>query len=493
MKPFYSTIAALTIAIPGVLTLSEAPALSFSITRNNLSSQLLNNLLGNTTGLSNFDIQLVGDGRAFGTFQNDPFGLNSGVVMSTGKVTDLVGKNISDGGFSPGTSIPLTFTKLPGNAGIPPFPTGVYYADLSSIGVDINSITIADSGSGVGGAGGKLSGFDLDAIKFSNILATSATEVNALVGLDVFDFSPGRTFFTPGNQRPSVNPPVQRDLFGTINGNVNNAVATLDSFDADGSIATFSGAVSLGDGGKIGFNLKSTIPQGNPLYLYIGESADNGEVAAGNISVSNRPISGLSDLSTDFGLPGAFNDTISLQIDFDVDDTVDQLFFQYVFGSEELVEYGGSAFNDAFSLELNGFNLATLSDAATVNINNLAPSSFGSYHPDLIYNPVGTGPASNITKLDGYTKPLIFVGDLEKNARNSLVITLKDTRDGLLDSAVFLKGGTFGTVRPPDIDGGTARVPEPSFVLGLLSFAALGAASVLKQQWKQNIPRYKSE
>src|SRR4028118_1293270 len=101
--------------------------MAFTITQNNLGIQLLNNLLGNTAGLSNFSVRLTGDGRAFGTFSDDPFGLGSGVVLSTGKVADLAGTNAADGGFSPGESMPLTFAKLTGTTGGSPAGTAVYY------------------------------------------------------------------------------------------------------------------------------------------------------------------------------------------------------------------------------------------------------------------------------------------------------------------------------------------------------------------------------
>jgi hypothetical protein len=293
MRVCLKTSTALVAAITAVFSFCKEPAIAFTITRNNISSQLLTNLLGNTTGLSNFTISLTGDGRAFGTFQNDPFDLTSGIVLSTGRVIDLSGAN------------------------------------------------------------------------------------------------------TKSNHR--------------------------------------------------------------------------------------------SDLSTDFGLTGSPGDSISLQMSFDANSTAEKLYFQYVFGSEEFVEFGGNKFNDSFKLTLNGFNYARLSNGATVNINNLVPAPNGIYHPDFINNPVGTGPASAITKLDGYTKPLLFEAPLIKNARNTLVINVQDLTDGIYDSAVFLKGGTLGTVRPPDIgggeNGGNSRVPEPSSVLGLLSFAVLGAVCMLKKQW----------
>lgn len=435
----------------------------FTVTQNNLGIQLLNNLLGNTAGLSNFSVRLTGDGRAFGTFSDDPFGLRSGVVLSTGKVVDLVGTNAADGGFSPGESVSLNFTKLAGITGSPTASaTAVYRADLSGIGFDLRSISIQDSGSGAGGASGQFSGFDLDGIKFSRSLITNAADINALPSLNVFDFSPASTVLVPGTQRPGDF--AAPDLLGTVNGSVNNAFATLSDFDAYAFADAPNGLVSLGDGGRIGFDLTSPIATSSqPLYLYIGEGGDNGEVAAGQISVSNRPLSGLSDLSTDFGIPGEENDTIAMEIQFDADASTQQVFFQFVFGSEELVEYGG-LFNDAFRLELNGFNLAALSDGSEVTINNLVPSPFLGYNPDFIYSPVGTGTTSDRTRLDGFTKPLTFVGDVEPNTRNTLTITLQDNRDGLIDSAVFLRAGTLSIDPPVTVinPGGSTTIDIPT-------------------------------
>ncbi|MBE9226400.1 PEP-CTERM sorting domain-containing protein [Phormidium sp. LEGE 05292] len=250
--------------------------MAFTVTQNNNSSDLLNALLGTTSGLSNFSVTTTGNAAAFGTFSDDPFGLTKGIVLSTGKVVDIPGVN------SPGT-----------------------------------------------------------------------------------------------------------------------------------------------------------------------------------------------DLSTDFGSPGATDDLAQLDINFDADSTADKVFFQYVFGSEEFKEYGGSVYNDSFELLLNGVNLAKLSDGQTVAVNNLATSPTGPFHPDYIDNPAGPG---TLTKLDGYTKTLTFEGLLNKNAKNTLSIKIKDVSDGILDSAVLLKGGTLGTVKP---------VPEPASTLGLLALGAMGAGSMLKRKQQQ--------
>ncbi|MEQ8960629.1 MAG: choice-of-anchor L domain-containing protein, partial [Coleofasciculus sp. C2-GNP5-27] len=125
-----------------------------------------------------------------------------------------------------------------------------------------------------------------------------------------------------------------------------------------------------------------------------------------------------ADLSTDFdpqgplgetGYEGFQGDSITLELSFDADSTVDKVFFEYVFGSEEFVEFGGTEFNDSFEMWLNGESLALLSDNQPVTINNLVPDPNDptSYHPDFIYNPVRS---SVNTRLDGYTKNLTFEG-----------------------------------------------------------------------------------
>lgn len=268
-------IAALTATLTTAMSLLAAPAMAFSVGATNNIESLKNNLLGsNTAGLSNFSLSITGDARAFGIFTDDPFGLTSGVVMSTGKVTDLPGTNLDD----------------------------------------------SDTGT---------------------------------------DFPPS-------------------------------------------------------------------------------------DVADGDLS--------------------------ELNLSFFADSTAEKLFFKYVFGSEEFLEYGGTSYNDSFELLLNGTNFAQLTDGKTVTINNLVPNSGdrSTDHPDYINNPSFTGLAANIIQLDGYTKVLGFEGLLNKNQTNVLTIRVQDMGDGIYDSAVFIQGNV-GTVDPE-------AVPEPMTVGGLMAGGAMLAA-----------------
>jgi hypothetical protein len=189
-----------------------------------------------------------------------------------------------------------------------------------------------------------------------------------------------------------------------------------------------------------------------------GQNTEDGKLITSNTNL-------LGDLSTYF-VDEDTPDLVSLEISFDADQTASKLFFQYVFGSEEFLEYGGSGFNDSFELLLNGTNLAKLSDGKDVTINNLVLKPGGPFHSDYINNPVGS---SIPTKLDGFTRTLTFEGLLLQNARNTLTINIQDVGDGQLDSAVFLKGRSLGTALPP----GTEKVPEPGLAIASLVMGGL--------------------
>jgi len=241
-----------------------------------------------------------------------------------------------------------------------------------------------------------------------------------------------------------------------------------------------------------------------------------------------------NDLSTDFDPQspsyeqreiGMQGDNFTLELHFDVNDTAEKLFFQYIFGSEEFVEFGGTEFNDSFEMLLNGTNLAKLSDGQQVTINNLVPDPQNPdlYHDDYVNNPAELNIAN--TRLDGFTKLLTFEGLLEQNSRNTLTIKIRDEGDGSFDSAVFVKGKSLGTKPPqlnaqpepnddpsdesplpsddpvtyPGTDPGTLfppddpepqSVPEPSGLLGLLGVATLGVRTMLRRKHKAHLPEH---
>jgi len=186
-------------------------------------------------------------------------------------------------------AVPVTLAKLTGLTGGTLANTGVYKADLSSIGLaTILSVSISDNSSGLGGAPGQFSGFDLDAIKLSTTDCADAACASAAAGLSLFDFISG-TNFTPGLQRA----PADAKLFGTDAAGTaaDNLVATLGLFDGESTTAIPGafGFLSMGDNGVIDFNLTAAASTAG-LFVYIGEVGDNGEVAASNITVRDTTV-----------------------------------------------------------------------------------------------------------------------------------------------------------------------------------------------------------
>ncbi len=183
---------------------------------------------------------------------------------------------------------PVTFTKLTGVTGAPGgAATAVFKADLTTAGLSaISSLSISDSGVIGGSAPGQFSGFDLDAILISTVDCATAACAAALVPSVGISFGSGD--FSPGTQTAPTDP----KLFGTdaAGTGLDNMVATLGAFDGFSSTLTPAGFISLGVNGSIAFNLLSTVMITGPLFLYIGEVGDNGELAAGGIEVSDAPI-----------------------------------------------------------------------------------------------------------------------------------------------------------------------------------------------------------
>ena len=419
-------------------------------------------------------LTLEGDAAAFGTFNGDPFGLGHGIVLSTGDVENLAGKNLIDGGLKIAKPLDLHFVKIGTNGS-----NTIYRADLTNLGFDLNSIRLNDHSGGKGGSGGTASGFDLNALALSHTrLDTLASGANLdlaslLPRIDAFSFDAANVVFAPGTQRPPSggysNGP---DLEGSVNGLPDFNSATLDKFE--------SGFVTLGDGGALGFNLSQPVSTKAPLYLYVAEAGANGETLTTGFTASSDRLTTPADLSTDLGKPGV--DHVALTYAFmpanalGVPDlSVNEVVFDFVFFSEELVEYAQSGFNDNFKITLNGVNLAQLSDGSAASIDTLySPAANGNaasdihhlrtdtINSDFIYNPVGTGPAAGQTRADGYSKVLHFKGTINPGVENVLKVEVNDVRDGLLDSGILIRGGSFvgHSVNSFYADGGAQHLLE---------------------------------
>jgi uncharacterized repeat protein (TIGR01451 family) len=165
---------------------------------------------------------------------------------------------------------------------------------------------------------------------------------------------------------------------------------------------------------------------------------------------------GDSDLDT---LSGYFTlDAAILEFEFEAAAGADKVYFSYVFGSEEYNEFVYSEFNDVFAFYVNGVNYATV-EGSPVSINTINNGQWGvptlpanpSYY---INNDPWTGdyygytvPVDDLiyTEMDGFTVKLVFEAPINPGS-NTMKLAIADTSDGILDSWVFIEGGSFGII-----------------------------------------------
>ena len=85
-----------------------------------------------------------------------------------------------------------------------------------------------------------------------------------------------------------------------------------------------------------------------------------------------------------------------------------------------------------------------------------------------------------LVNLGGFTQVFSFVAPVNPNVTNHMHLSIADTSDAVLDSAVFIAGGTLsvcgGPNQPPCNGGGGGTVPEPGTLL-LLGAAGLAATA----------------
>lgn len=394
-------------------------------------------------------LTIEGYGESFGVFQGDPFGLGEGVIISTGRVADLAGKNLVDGGRQPAQTTELVFEDL-GMTG----SSRIYRANLTGLGFDINSLKLGDSGSGFGGSPGSASGFDIDSVVLSRSKVDSFADYaafNSMSKLNVLSFTVADTEFVGGTLRPATD---DTDLLSTVNGLPDFGRATLGLLDSAGTIAS-PGFLSMGDGGSLGLDLTETVSTEEPLYLYIAEVGGNGETINSGFTATAGRLDAPNDLSTDLGFAGGEDDTAALVYRFNArksDTTATKVSFDFVFFSEEFAEFAQSEFNDKFKITLNGVNMTMTSSGAFGSVSTIfAPpgqqsgsSIYGFYTEDVesdyIANPVEDGPLRNKIRADGFTRTLTFTGEIDPGQTNELRIEVSDTGDGLLDSGLMISG-----------------------------------------------------
>lgn len=149
------------------------------------------------------------------------------------------------------------------------------------------------------------------------------------------------------------------------------------------------------------------------------------------------------------------------QLDFDFTSAGGNVFFNYVFASEEYNEFTNSQFNDTFTLKVDGVNIALIPNTTTVvqinTVNGGNPFGVNASNPQYYVNndPSDGGPFFNI-QYDGFTK-VFTAGTTVGAGTHHMEFFITDLGDSALDSAVFVQAGSFSEDQTP--------VPLPATLL----------------------------
>ncbi|MGB1263816.1 MAG: choice-of-anchor L domain-containing protein [Cognaticolwellia sp.] len=251
------------------------------------------------------------------------------------------------------------------------------------------------------------------------------------------------------------------DLVDNILGSGITTSNLLNIGDAN-AFGTFTGGLSAG----IGFDSGIMLATGD-VNNAVGPNTEDD-------ITTNFGTAGDTDLTAIAG--GATFDAAILTFDF-ISDGGD-LFFNYVFASEEYNEFVNEGFNDVFAFFLDGSNIALIPGTSTpVAIDTVnGGNPFGTNASNSQYfnnNDLDDGGPFFDIEYDGFTD--MFTASVMGLSAGTHTISMRiaDSGDAILDSAVFIQAGSFTDTDPQDPP---TSVPEPStlliFGLGLLGLAS---------------------
>jgi hypothetical protein len=166
---------------------------------------------------------------------------------------------------------------------------------------------------------------------------------------------------------------------------------------------------------------------------------------------------GDADLDTLLSDSMTTMDACTLEFEFECTANPCQISFEYVWGSEEYMEYVSSPFNDIFAWFLNGENIAIIPNTDTyVSVDTVNAD----VNPDYFIDNDPSNPDYPFPNFeaDGFTVPLKATGLASSTSVNSMKLTIADNSDEMLDSWALLTKKSF--IAPRAAGAGGVRIEE---------------------------------
>jgi hypothetical protein len=213
----------------------------------------------------------------------------------------------------------------------------------------------------------------------------------------------------------------------------------------------FSGGASIGLGIDAGVvltvGLATDLTKNNTEYRYLYMPETQGDEQIGSLNFSQEPKSpGDADLSAIVGQPT--HDAAVLEFQFQIGDGSQPgtVYMNYIFGSDEYINYVGAQYNDVFAFFVDGVNIALVpSTTDAVSIANINPTKNSGYYRNNVPNtngyPVDAALGTKFAA-DGLTT-VLRASKVIGPGVHTMKFAIADTADGLEDSAIFLQGGSF--------------------------------------------------
>ncbi len=200
--------------------------------------------------------------------------------------------------------------------------------------------------------------------------------------------------------------------------------------------------IGLDSGVVMSSGLVTNIQVGNNPSTDLAGPGD-ADVLATAQSVTSNPAAGSITSTHDAAV-----------LEFDFVPNGDIVVFNFVFASEEYLTYVNTQFNDAFGFYLSGPNPA----GGNYNVDNLAlvpgtsePITISTIHPGLnnqYYIDQSSGPYGH--SFNGFTVPIEIRFNVICDSTYHFKFAIADCQDGILDTGVFLDGGSFQSI-PVDL------------------------------------------